>query len=41
MSPEGQPGLTQVNVSIKVVIIIVLKPDSKVIPEQGLSHKSG
>jgi hypothetical protein len=38
---EGQHRLTRVNVLMKVIIIIVLKPDSGVDTRQGSGHKSG
>jgi len=39
-SREGQHEFTRVNVWIKVVIIIIWKPDSGVNPRQGLDHRS-
>jgi hypothetical protein len=39
-SREGQHKFTRVNVWIKVVIIIIWKPDSGVNPRQGLDHRS-
>ena len=38
MSWDGQPRLTQNNIKIKILIIIVLKPYSRVDLKQGLSY---
>jgi hypothetical protein len=37
---KGQYGLTKVNVWIKMIIILVLKPDSGIDSKQGLGHGS-
>ena len=38
-SPKCQPGLTKVNICIKIIIIIILKPKLGVYLEQGSSHR--
>jgi hypothetical protein len=41
MGQEGQLELSQVNVRIKIIVITVLKHDSKVHSRQDLGYRSG
>lgn len=41
MGQKGQPGVFSGSTKIKVVIIIILRPDLRIDPEQGLAHESG
>jgi hypothetical protein len=38
---EGKSKLSRVNVLIKIIVIIILKLESRVVPGQDLGHGSG